>query len=399
MLMHEHSAAGDAFVVATPTYKVLKQATLPAFLNVMRGLGTYSAADAVFTTSWGSQVYFRTGTDPDSVIGITNVRGVWGDEAGLFSLYFWENLQARAAFKEAPIVLTTSPYTLNWVFSEIIRPRQKDPAARPDVELVQARSDENPYFPKEEYERRKATMDPRRFRMVFGGQWEKMEGLVYDCFDDEENVVDPFPLPTGTKFYGGIDWGYNPDPFVLLIRAVTPDGKHFEVSEHYQTGLTPSQMVSLVQQKRQVWGVRQFFCDPSQPGLIAELNRHGCVATGADNDILVGIGRHYELVKTRRYRVFRGACPHLLDELSMYHYPEPQDLKPDQNPKEPKPVDQHNHAADAMRYVTMGTWNLAGERRPIVPSGEGGRPKPEEDQFKRIERLKRRSARGGLEEW
>ena len=32
----------------------------------------------------GGKVWCRTGTDPDSIVGITNVRAIWGDEAGLF---------------------------------------------------------------------------------------------------------------------------------------------------------------------------------------------------------------------------------------------------------------------------------------------------------------------------
>ena len=154
------------------------------------------------------------------------------DEAGLYTLYFWENIQARASFKEAPIRIVTSPYSLNWLYKDYIRPYRKDPSLVPDALVIQARSDENPYFPRKEYERKKRTMDPRRFNMMYGGQFDKAEGLVYDCFDEIEHVCEPFILPAGTVYYAGVDWGYT-HPFALVVRAITPDGFHYQISETY----------------------------------------------------------------------------------------------------------------------------------------------------------------------
>jgi hypothetical protein len=133
--------------------------------------------------------YMRTGTEPDSIVGITNVRAVWGDEAGKYSLYFWENIQGRASFKDAPIMLTSTPYAMNWFFKEILKPYKTK--TRDDLLVIQAKSCDNPYFPMAEYERRRLTMDPRRFNAMYNGEFEKMQGLVYDCFSEETHVVNP----------------------------------------------------------------------------------------------------------------------------------------------------------------------------------------------------------------
>jgi hypothetical protein len=109
MALHEFTNSGDNFLVLAPTYKIMQQSTLPAFMQVMEGLGTLNKSTAEFKMHHGGTVYFRTATDPDSIVGVTDVRFIWGDEAGKYGLYFWENIQARAAFKEAQIVLTTSP--------------------------------------------------------------------------------------------------------------------------------------------------------------------------------------------------------------------------------------------------------------------------------------------------
>jgi hypothetical protein len=399
---HKFTARSDNFLIVAPTYKILQQSTLPPYLEMMWGCGEYSKADAVFRIDGGGTVYFRTATDPDSIVGITNIRAIWGDEAGLFTLYFSENIAARAAFKGAQTLYTTSPYTLNWLYKQIILPKMKDPKARPDVNLVQAASWQNPYFPREVIERNRQTMDARRFNALFGGQWQRMAGLVYDCFDDEENQCPAIALPTGTRYVGGIDWGFT-DPFVFRVRAITPEGFHFGVHEFYRAGLVISEIVTIVARLVEVWGVTQIYCDPSQPAHIEELNRRfrtqglRCSAVGANNDIRMGIDRHYELIKSRRIKYFRDVNPHFMDEVETYHYPEPKDLTSDQNSKDLLPVTQADHVMDVERYITISTFESKHRLKAVVPE----ETQKVEDQFQRLARLKRgpRRAGGGSESW
>lgn len=395
--LHTHTAPDDTFLVVAPTYKIMNQSTLPAFKGIMQDYweGNWNESKAEFRMPGGGIVYFRTGKEPDSIVGATNVRHVWGDEAGKFSLYFWENIQGRASFKDCPITLTTSPYSLNWIYKEIIRPKSRNPAARPDVFYVKARSDENPYFPRAEYERRKATMEPRRFRMMYGGEFEKMEGLVYACFDEIENIVDPHALPDGTRFVAGVDWGYT-HPFVIVVRAITPNGQHFQVSEFVQTQLMLPQKIEVAKRLKSVWNIEKFYCDPANPDDIASFNEAKLTAIGANNS-LKGIDQHWEMIKTRRYKIFRGSSPHTEDEYSSYHWPSPDDdVDADDNLKEPTPVDQDNHTMDANRYVTVETWKGARRHQPVVASET---PK-QESQHDRIQRLKRpMRVSGSAEKW
>lgn len=382
--MHTYRDMDDSFIITAPTYKILNQSTLPAFLKIMDGYGRYNKQEAAFHMYNGGTCYMRTNTEADSIVGITNVRHIWGDEAGKYTLYFWENIQGRGSFKDCQIDLTTSPYTLNWIYKELIKPVSE--GKRDDVTIIQAASIENPYFPAEEYYRREKTMDPRRFRMMYGGKWERMAGLVYDCWDDTKNRCAPFTLPKGTIFVGGIDWGYT-DPFVVKVRAITPDNEHYNVHEFYKTQLTPSQIIDQCKSLDNIYGITRFYCDPSRPEMILELNRAGLRAVGADNNILYGIEKHYELIKTGRFKTFDGSSPYSDDEIETYHWPEPQDLKPDQDAKLTMPVDQNNHAMDVDRYITIHTYKGIRDLLVAVPSDK---PPASEDQFKRIARLKRR---------
>lgn len=382
--MHEWTAPDDHFIITAPSYKILTQATLLPFLAIMRGRGRYNKAEQVFEMDGGGKCFFRTETDMDSVVGITNVRHIWGDEAGLYRRYFWENLQARADSKGGSVDLTTSPYSLNWIYSDIIKPYRMG-TLHPDWTVIQAASWENPYHflhdPKERAKKR-ATMDPRRFNMIYGGEFGRMEGLVYDCWEDEENFVEPFDFPPGTRFFGGIDWGYHPDPWVLKIRAVTPDGFQFGFSEFVKTRDTITDIKRVCQAKKRVWPIELFIADPSQPGYIEEMNRDGLPTVGANNDIRLGVDEHYNLIKTRRYKEVRGSCPHSVDEREQYHYPEAKDLRPDENKREVLPVDQFNHAMDVDRYLTMYIKNIVGQKGPRVPTGRR-RPMTESEFIRR----------------
>lgn len=362
------------------------------------GYGTYAAQKAEFEIECGfgnqnPKVYLRTAKEPNSIIGITKVKGIWGDEAGVYPLYFWENLQGRSAFKDCPIMLTTSPYSLNWIYKELIKPSRQ--GKRDDVLIIQASSNENPFFPQKSYENLKKTMDARRFRMMYDGVFDRMQGLVYDCFDEVENQIDPFKLPEGTKYYAGVDWGTT-NPFCIKVRAITPNGSQYGISEFYKSGLTPSDQIQIAKQKKAVFGIRQFYCDPSEPGLIEDFCRNDIPAVAADNDIARGVGVHYELLASRRLRYFTGQNAYTLDEYESYHYPEPKDLGPDDDEKNMKPVASFNHACDAERYLSISVTNIAKQRVPHVPQEV---KRDQESNQQRLSRLMKKKANRHTENW
>lgn len=370
--VHKHHSAADNFLVLAPTYKILYQSTLKTFMHVFGELGKMNYSKGEYKIKNGPTIFFRSGHDPDSIVGITNVRGIWGDEAGLFSLYFWENIQARASFKQAQIILTTSPYSQNWVYKELIRGYEK--GIRDDVCLIQATSKENPYFPDEEYERKRRTMDPRRFKMIYGGKFDKPEGLVYDNFS-EDMIIDNLPgliENSSIKYYGGIDWGHR-DPFVLITRAVSCFGDQIDVNEFYKTGMRPSQIVEMMTQKGTQYHYERIWADPSRPDLIAELQSAGFPVVPANNDILKGIEAHYELIQQGRYKIYKS-CVHTLDEYESYSYKEELEQKPVAKSKgvskSEVPIDLNNHALDCCRYLSISLKNNGKKLTPRCPRSQ-----------------------------
>jgi PBSX family phage terminase large subunit len=367
MAMHTHTNHDDNFIMAAPNYKIMQQATLPEFLHIMQGYGTYSKTDACFKMHNGGTCWMRTGTDANSVVGITRVKMITGDEAGLFSLYFHENLIARSSFSECPVMYTTSPYSLNWIYKDYIRPRLKDPNFMIDeLELIQARSNENPYFPAEEFERRRKTMDPKRFNMIYGGQFDKLEGLVYSCFDEENHVITPKVLDHRTIYVAGVDWGYT-NPACILVFGVTPEDGVFLVSEFYKTGKGIGDIVEHAKRLNTLYNIERFYCDPSSPANIAEFHKAKLTAIPADNDIRPGIDACFELIASNKFHVFAGVAPNFLDEISMYHYPSEVDVTADKDVKEQLPVKQYDHSLDAFRYVVFAMHQTRGLFNKRIP--------------------------------
>jgi len=370
----------DNLIIAAPTYKILQQASLPGFLNFARGMGTYHKVDSLFKFHHGPTAYIRSLTDPNAMEGITNVEGIWLDEGGLISRYAWENVMGRAAFRQAKVMVTTTPYSLNWMYS-----LWKDWKAgkRPDVDFFNYRSIDNPFFPKAEYDRQKRILDPIRFAMKYDGQFGRMEGLVFG----DVKFIKALPLPPGTRYFGGVDWGYT-DPFALVIRAITPDGIHYRVAEFAKSRMDIDEIIQVCKSRKQLYNIEKFICDPSQPGSIAKFNRAGLTAIKGINDITDGIDEHRSLIRTQRFFIFEDENPYGQDEYSQYHYPEQKDLKIDEDSKERIPVDKDNHTIDADRYVSMHLRNLKPGARRTPTSPENDRQIPE-DALKRLEWLKK----------
>ena len=211
-------------------------------------------------------------------------------------------------------------------------------------------------------------MEPRRFNMIYGGNFEKADGLVYSIFNEDTMVVDPFEFPPGTEFYGGIDWGFT-HPAVIIIRAVLPTGLHVEVAEFHKSGHTINDLARICQGFNSIYPVKRYLCDPAEPDSISVLCQKGITAVAANNSIRIGIDNHWDLINSGNYKVLRSSCPHLLDEYEQYHYPELKDLNPDQDEVDELPVDQFNHCMDVARYISMDTYKPRHRHNKIVVNG------------------------------
>lgn len=349
----QYDAPDNTFIIAAPTFKLMEKSTLPWSLKLLQGCGYFDKKYYRFYLNGGGIIWFASMQDDDSCEGATNVEGIWIDEAGKLRLNSWINLLGRSSFRQCPIFISTTPYALNWLYEDIYKPWKR--GDRDDIYIVQFRSVDNPYFPKEEYEQQRKTLDPRVFERKYGGTFQKMAGLVYPDID-ENNYCDPFKYNRQKYFTcAGVDFGWN-NPFAIVVRAMAYDGTYdYQIAEYSKSYVEITDRVEILRQYQKVYGVERFYCDSEDPGQIAMFCNAGIPAIAVEKgpgSIERGIVLHNELIRSNKYKMFRGKSRLTTEEYETYHYPE--DEGKELNEKE-LPIAHKDHLMDCNRYITMST--------------------------------------------
>jgi hypothetical protein len=194
------------------------------------------------------------------------------------------------------------------------------------------------------------------FRQEYCCSFEALEGLVYPDFaraivdlrlqiadlktgdNPKSAICNPQSAIAGRQV-GGIDFGFH-NPFAAVWGVLDRDGILWLTGEHYQR-----QRPLPYHAERLPRGVR-WYADPSGASDIEELHCAGFTISRGDNPIRPGIAAVTARLETDRLRVVQGACPNLLREASLYRYSEDRADR-----RSETPVDEHNHALDALRYL------------------------------------------------
>jgi phage terminase large subunit len=347
---------GDNLLVTCPSYKILQQSTLPWLLTVLKGSGTYLDGKQQFLFDNGSKLFIRSVHDPDSIEGITNVKAIWADEIGKCLYRSWVNILGRSAFLQCPIFLTTTPYSTNFLFTEVYKPWKEKRISQDYVNVIQLKSIENPYFSKQEYELQRSLMTPAMFARKYDGTFSQLAGLVYPDWSTD-NIVPRFPSIHRLPAYAGVDLGYQ-DPFAIIV-GIPTTGKEGPtlrlIREHYQQYLSLSERIQVMKGLAKEYNIKYFYIDSSDPVEIKEMTMAGLPAVAVKKgpgSIEAGIKFVTELIRMRRLVVESDSCKNLLEELEQYSYPDPKDGKPASE----IPIDMYNHALDALRYLVTSIW-------------------------------------------
>ncbi|MSQ97657.1 MAG: hypothetical protein EXR98_24335 [Gemmataceae bacterium] len=117
-----------------------------------------------------------------------------------------------------------------------------------------------------------------------------------------------------------------------------------------------------------------WYADPSGANDIAELRHAGFTVRRGVNDLRAGIAAVIARLEDGRLRILEGRCPNLLAEAGMYRWGESEDRRAE------VPVDEHNHALAALRYLiaTIDRHKLAKRRINPDPLAKDAGKTPEE---------------------
>lgn len=191
--------------------------------------------------------------------------------------------------------------------------------------------------------------DSNYYRVYVLGLWgNALKGLVFE----EYTNVDTFPAREDCKKYGyGLDFGFTNDP-TAIIRCALSGGELYFEEVVYKTGLINRSNIGedvdniSDRLKSANVGRDQIIADSAEPKSIKELQLDQWNVTGVSkgkDSIEAGIA----LIKQYPLNIV-GASPNLRKEFKSYKYQEAKDGM--QNEFTNKPIDDWNHACDALRY-------------------------------------------------
>lgn len=337
---------GD-YLICAPTNKILDQSTLPKFKEFFPpDWGTWKEQKSYFELKWnrpGSaepcRIFVRTVDDPNSIEGM-DCLSAWMDEVGQMKQQAWINVQGRLSVHQGRCIMTTTPYAVNWFYSDVFR--KKDD---PDYEILVWGSNQNPAFPQKEFDRAKRTLSKAIFERRYLGKFTRLEGLVYPEFDEDDHLVEPFEIPAEWLRFGGLDFGHA-NPNAIICIAMDRENNVFYVYKEFYHSETLLNTIAHFLKREQLSYV---LADTQAAQQIAELQKYyQCrEVKPAEKGLDVNIERVRTLLLEGRLKFFKNKCPMTIEEIQQYHYANP---NPEKSTPE-KPVQKHNHCMDALQYA------------------------------------------------
>lgn len=348
LMQWKRKPEGDHLITA-PTYKMLQHSTLRKLDRLVpRGWATFNKAEMVYELRWGGRAFVRSLEDPDSIEGIS-ADSVWGDEAGKYAVQAWENIQARRSATQGPVLLTTTPYGLNWLKYQFYDLWLR---GLPEYRVVHFRSVDSPHFPKVEWERAKRDMSAKVFSRKYGGIFTPLEGLIYEDFDADTMELPLLRVPEEWERIAGIDHGHSQGhPAAVSIWASPnfhdPKAEVWKVGELKKSGLLLAQLWEGVTKLFPFTGAPSIiYADPAAAQENAELREivrrsgRNIPIKGAINAVDWGIEQMQGLMKRGRLRLAKGRCNQTKDEYATYARDE-----------KDRVIKENDHLCDSDRYA------------------------------------------------
>lgn len=239
---------------------------------------------------------------------------------------------------------------------------------------------DNPYLSPSEIKELTSSMTAGELNSRRFGKFSAASGLVYNEFDENVHVIDPFDVPFDWQCNISIDPGLN-NPLSAHWYCVDYDDNVYVVAEHFEAGKDVEYHSRKIKEKCEQIGwrkdgdgrIRALIDSAANQKTLASLKsvtelfyEHGILANpNVNKDMFSGIARVKEYFKNNRIFIFR-TCVNLIRELKRYRWGDG-DM--------PKKTD--DHCLDEMRYFIMS--------RPQI--------KPDPPQLTAIQKDKARLAR------
>ena len=347
---------GQDFILAGVTSGALARNVVGPMLSMLEALGIpheWKRGEARVLV--GGNSYYLFGADKDNaqdkLQGMT-AAGAYADEAALFPRSFIDQMIGRCSVEGSKIFLNCNPNgAWHYIKTDFI-----DRAEEIGLYRLHFTMDDNMTLSPAIRESYARSFSGVFYRQYILGEWVSAEGAVYPMWDDRENTFIPeergkeaLPFRDMRRFCA-VDYG-TVNPCVFL--DVRDDGHTFWIMNEYYWDSAARRrqktdaeyaddLTAFLGGDRNV----QIIVDPSAASFKAELRRRGFRVLDAKNDVREGLAATAVLIGNRQVRADRNRCPSLLREVHSYVWDDKA-----RNRGEERPVKDHDHAMDAMRYL------------------------------------------------
>ena len=347
---------GGDFILAGVTSGALRRNVLLPLFGMLDTLGIpYEWKRGEGRVRIGKNDYYLFGADKDNaqdkLQGMT-ASGAYADEAALFSRSFIDQMIGRCSVAGSRIFMNCYPNgAYHYIKTDFI-----DRAEEIGLYRLHFTMDDNLTLSPEIRKSYARSFAGVFYRQYILGEWVSAEGAVYPMWDDTENTFAAEERGgedrafSDMRRYAAVDYG-TANPCVFL--DVRDDGKTFWVmNEYYWDSAARRRQKTDAEYAKDLQaflgGDRnvQVIVDPSAASFKAELRRRGFRVLDAKNEVREGLATTAVLIGSRRLRAERDRCPALLREVHSYVWDDRARRK-----GEERPLKDHDHAMDAMRYL------------------------------------------------
>ena len=342
--------AGHTILFTRYTLRAAGISIIPEFIEKLELLGVMDqfkiTKDEIINKGNGSKIIFRgiKTSSGDQTANLKSLQGIttWvmdeAEELNDEDIFDKIDLSVRNKIQENRVILILNPTTKeHFIYKRWFEDRGVSAGSnitKEDTTYIHTTYLDNLDNLSESYIKQIETMKvrrPNRYKHTIEGAWlDKAEGVIFTDWSIGEFKQ------VGKVVYGQ-DYGFSNDPSTLVKTSIDKENKVIYIQLcFYQTKLTTSEILQL---NKKFAADNLIVGDSAEPRLITELSRDCNVvpAIKGQGSITFGISllQDYDLVITED-------STELIKELNNYCWLEK---------KSQTPVDNFNHAIDALRYA------------------------------------------------
>lgn len=258
-----HSPGARGLIVA-PTYGMLRDVTQASIEQLWPRcvVETWHGMQMAYRWPNGSRVLLRSADRPGRIRGV-EVAWAWLDEPGECKPEIWQTLPGRVrqqSRRAHQILVTGTPDGFNWCHDYFGEPGQSTTRDGIKLEVVQARTMDNPHLPPDYLAALQGIFSDRMAAQELEGSVVQLEGQVFSEYSPSRHVI-PWTADRTRPTWAGLDFGYRQPAVNFWQKHPDQADCWVCVGELMPRDCTTEQLGSRI--AAEGWNLQEIWCDPA----------------------------------------------------------------------------------------------------------------------------------------